>query len=289
MPATSKNKEKHEDYETFIEKFKPKKTTDDCYTPPEVYNVVLDYCRKMFDIEDADIRRPFRPGGDYQAEAADYSDNVVVIDNPPFSILAKIVRFYQEHHIKYFLFAPTLTLYSSNPNSSSICTDVKIIYKNGANVNTSFLTNLFATPQTRTEPALVRALRNVQDKKKASSPRYRYPPEVITSALFTKLCGLGVQLTIPLSECHFIRALSSQRRHRKALYGGGYIISERAAAERAAAEKAAAEKAAAEQTAAENFHVWALSEEERAICRSLNPQSYTCAIEQSSDNNPPTK
>lgn len=24
-----------DDYESFVEKFKPKKTTDDCYTPPQ--------------------------------------------------------------------------------------------------------------------------------------------------------------------------------------------------------------------------------------------------------------
>ena len=29
------------DYEGFVEKFKPKKTTDDCYTPPAVYDYVL--------------------------------------------------------------------------------------------------------------------------------------------------------------------------------------------------------------------------------------------------------
>ena len=29
----------NESYEDFVEKFKPKKTTDDCYTPPGVYAV----------------------------------------------------------------------------------------------------------------------------------------------------------------------------------------------------------------------------------------------------------
>lgn len=28
------NIEENKEYETFVEKFKPKKTTDDCYTPP---------------------------------------------------------------------------------------------------------------------------------------------------------------------------------------------------------------------------------------------------------------
>ena len=35
MAATSQCKDKFEDYEGFVDKFKPKKTTDDCYTPPE--------------------------------------------------------------------------------------------------------------------------------------------------------------------------------------------------------------------------------------------------------------
>ena len=34
MPVTSQNQEKFNDYEGFVEKFKPKRTTDDCYTPP---------------------------------------------------------------------------------------------------------------------------------------------------------------------------------------------------------------------------------------------------------------
>lgn len=28
-------------YDEFVDKFKAKKTTDDCYTPPEVYNAIL--------------------------------------------------------------------------------------------------------------------------------------------------------------------------------------------------------------------------------------------------------
>lgn len=30
-----------ETYEQFVDKFKPKKTTDDCYTPPAVMDVVI--------------------------------------------------------------------------------------------------------------------------------------------------------------------------------------------------------------------------------------------------------
>ena len=34
---------KSKTYEEFVEKFKPKKTTDDCMTPPEIYEVVKDW------------------------------------------------------------------------------------------------------------------------------------------------------------------------------------------------------------------------------------------------------
>ena len=31
------------EYAAFVEKFKPKKTTDDCYTPENIYNAVRDW------------------------------------------------------------------------------------------------------------------------------------------------------------------------------------------------------------------------------------------------------
>ena len=98
------------DYEGFVEKFKPKKTTDDCYTPEGVYNAVVEYVRSITDMSDKEIVRPFYPGGDY--ENYDYPDNAVVVDNPPFSIISKIARFYLDRGIKFFLFAPHLTLLS---------------------------------------------------------------------------------------------------------------------------------------------------------------------------------
>ena len=47
--AVAKNASKKSlftDYEGFVDKFKPKKTTDDCYTPAEVYGAVLNYVKK---------------------------------------------------------------------------------------------------------------------------------------------------------------------------------------------------------------------------------------------------
>lgn len=77
-----------ESYEEFVEKFKPKKTTDDCYTPPSIYAVIRDWTCKEYGIDPAKIVRPFYPGGDY--ENFDYPEGAVVLDNPPFSILPRI-------------------------------------------------------------------------------------------------------------------------------------------------------------------------------------------------------
>lgn len=99
-----------ETYEEFVEKFKPKKTTDDCYTPPGVYAVIKDWACKEYGIDPAKIVRPFYPGGDY--ENFDYPEGAVVLDNPPFSILSRICGFYLDRGIPFFLFAPSLTALS---------------------------------------------------------------------------------------------------------------------------------------------------------------------------------
>lgn len=80
----------NETYEHFVNKFKPKKTTDDCYTPGPVYDYIADWVSDKFNLSQDNFIRPFYPGGDFESE--DYTGKVVV-DNPPFSILTKIVRF----------------------------------------------------------------------------------------------------------------------------------------------------------------------------------------------------
>lgn len=129
---------KGETYEEFVEKFKPKCTTDDCYTPPEIYEVVLNWAKKHLPIEGREVVRPFYPGGDYQAY--NYPENCVVIDNPPFSIFAKICDWYNEHGISFLLFAPGLTSIRDGYTFIGAC--APITYENGANVNTSFVTNI---------------------------------------------------------------------------------------------------------------------------------------------------
>ena len=57
---------KGETYEEFINKFKPKKTTDDCFMPPEVYEVIKAWACKEYGIDNGQIVRPFWPGKDYK-------------------------------------------------------------------------------------------------------------------------------------------------------------------------------------------------------------------------------
>ena len=52
-----------DEYKRFVDKFKPKKTTDDCYTPENIYNAVKEWACKEYGINPKNIVRPFYPGG----------------------------------------------------------------------------------------------------------------------------------------------------------------------------------------------------------------------------------
>lgn len=134
---------KSKTYEEFIEKFKPKLTADDCATPELVYDAVLGWVVKEYGIDPQCVVRPFWPGLDYQQQ--EYPDGCVVVDNPPFSILSKICEWYLDRNIKFFLFAPSLTALSGKNvcmRMNHIICDADIVYENGANVRTAFVTNL---------------------------------------------------------------------------------------------------------------------------------------------------
>lgn len=266
MAGTSQNKKKFEDYEGFVEKFKPKKTTDDCYTPQPVYNALLKWIdENVMPLSGVEIVRPFYPGGDY--EHFDYKPEAVVIDNPPFSILSKICRFYNTHGIKYFLFAPTLSLFSSPlPSETYIVAYATIRYENGATVNTSFRTNMI-TDDTR---IMLRGdlKKIIEAENPTTAKKVRkiiYPDNVISAATLGRLVSRGIIWSIPASDTHFIRRLDNSG----GVYGGGYLLSERAASERAVLERTETERAAAEQIAVERAESVILSDREWQIIKSL--------------------
>ena len=227
------------EYNAFVNKFKPKKTTDDCYTPEPVYNAVRDYVCERWNIDPAKIVRPFWPGGDY--ERFEYAPDCVVLDNPPFSIVSKIEKFYIAHNIKFFLFSPGLTMFSSAFPLSYICLGIGIYYANGACVNTGFAHNLDAVPVLEACPELYARIDAANEYPKTKNPvrKLSLPLEIITAARLNYLAGHGVAFRLPVANCQFVRKCDNLP---SGIFGGGYLVGKKAAAERAAAERAAAER-----------------------------------------------
>ena len=156
-----------EEYAAFVEKFKPKKTTDDCYTPPNIFEAVAGWVCDEYGIRPEQIVRPFWPGGDY--ERFPYTDDSVVIDNPPFSILAEIVRFYCENGVRFFLFAPSLTLFTAvECDVTYIAAGCSITYENGAVVSTGFITNMDREYRFRTAPELWKRVKEADDENRSA-------------------------------------------------------------------------------------------------------------------------
>lgn len=214
---------KDEEYKEFEEKFKPKATTDDCFTPPKVYETIKNWVLEEYGYTEADIVRPFYPGGDYQS--FDYPPGCIVLDNPPFSIENEIVKFYNARGIKYFLFAPTLTLFTNlkQPDTNGVVCKINIIYENGANVNTSFLTNL-GEWKVRTAPELNNAVKECQ-KQENTLPKYEFPPNVITSARLSPYTS-RLDIRVRPDECEFIDTLEESKTR---IFGGGILLSDSAA------------------------------------------------------------
>ena len=228
-----------QDYEEFVEKFKPKKTTDDCYTPKAVFDIVLDYVNGITPLDGRQIVRPFYPGADFTK--CDYPEGCIVIDNPPFSIYSKIVRWFLEREIDFFLFAPGLTQRVACADVCYVATMAEVTYENGAVVRTSFTTNLIKDYRLMTAPKLADELRKASKKPTKGQPIvYEYPDNLITLSLMGKLNQRGIEFSVRKDECAEVSNIDALRRNKKSLFGGGFLLAERAAAERAAAERAAA-------------------------------------------------
>lgn len=82
------------------------------------------------------------------------------------------------------------------------------------------------------------------------------PEQVVTAAILQRWAAHGVEFKVRRCDCMPISRLDGQREKGDAIFGGGLLLSERAAAERAAAERAAAER-------------WMLSDREKALVAEL--------------------
>ena len=243
------SKEKFHNYDAFVDKFVTKRTTDDCYTPEPVYRAVLDFVGTIVDLEGREIVRPFWPGADFAK--ADYPDGCIVVDNPPFSILARIIHWYCERGIRFFLFAPALTLFTAlDCDVTYVIADAVIKYANGATVHTGFIHNIPSDLRIDCNVDLAAAIDKAQAEPSKSKRRFVYPDNLVTAAILGKLVNHSTPFQVRKSDCVAVSGIDNAKRSRD-IFGGGFLLSTRAAAERAAAERAAAERAAAERAAVE--------------------------------------
>lgn len=256
-----------ETYEEFVEKFKPKKTTDDCMTPPLIYDTVRDWACARYNIDPSRIVRPFWPGGDY--ENYTYPEGCVVLDNPPFSILSKICEFYLDRGISFFLFAPSLTAFSCRSivmRVNHIICDANVVYENGAVVKTSFVTNMDGDTVAQTAPHLTdlinEAVKTLEKQSVRELPTYCYPDHVLTAAMLWKYSKYGIEFSVHRGDCEFVPRLDAQKAIGKTIYGGGLLLSDRRAAERAAAERAAENM--------RSVYKWELSDRERELIAKMS-------------------
>ena len=157
-----------------------------------------------------------------------------------------------------------MTLFSNErPGCNHVVANANIIYDNGAKINTSFTTNM-GNAKIHVSGELNRRIREAQKRAKRGRtkklPKYVYPMNVCSAALLGKIAERGIELRIRTEDVQFIRTLDAQRVEGKTIFGGGCLLSDRAAAERAAAERAAAVDAIK----------WGLSDRERAIIEEMN-------------------
>lgn len=261
--------EDNDEYLAFLDKFELKKTTDDCYTPENIYEVVANYVSEHYGCEKRKFIRPFYPGGDYQKEK--YGPQSIVVDNPPFSIISQICRWYSEKNIKFFLFAPSLTSMSIK-SAQKIVVGVDIIYANKANVNTSFVTNMDEY-EIRSAPDLYEKI-NEENKKNIAKlrkvlPIFKYPKELVRVTDIEKFSRNGIAFAVKKNSCVRINKLDSQK-GKTGIFGSAYLISQTALASREKAEielEKQREKDSKKQREIEQRFV--LSERERKIVESL--------------------
>lgn len=197
--------DKFNDYDGFVEKFKPKKTTDDCYTPQPVYDVVRDWVdQNVVSLKGRRIVRPFYPGGDFTQ--VDYKPGDIVLDNPPFSILAKICDWYHARGIDFFLFAPCLTLFSKKTEWVSFVYGGQIIYENGASIPTGFITNMIEDDRVIVDGDFSVELERTSRRgapKAVRKPKY-FPVEVLSSGRLAKFAKSGMKYKIKKKDSVFV-------------------------------------------------------------------------------------
>ena len=266
------------DYESFVAKFAENpKTTDDTFTPRDVYEAVLQYVGEVVDLSDKVILRPFFPGGDYRN--AEYPENGIVIDNPPFSIFTEIVKFYTAMRIPFFLFGQGKTIMCCVKYCTAVIVTDLLTYENGARIYTNFASNLFGDTIIMTAPRLNDLIFSCPSQNvKANLAQYNYPPELLSFSQMQTICRGGVEFAVKREDCQIVKNLDN---HPKSLFGEHLLLSSAKTKEKESAKTLAKEQAQRKAMGAANIRSCVklengfipLSDRERKIIERLNQQS----------------
>lgn len=195
------------DYDAYVAKFRDlPKTTDDTYTPEDVYRVLLSWLDPY--IVGRRVVRPFFPGGDY--EATDYPDGCVVVDNPPFSRQIEIVRWYAARQIPFFLFCHGMTAFDLIPHATVVVIGGDMRFANGAMICVNFASNLFGDVACMTAPELRRLFDacDSQAKDRMVRTKTSWPENMLAINELSKLSRGGVELSIPRGDYRIFRTQS---------------------------------------------------------------------------------
>lgn len=241
MLGQSSNPIVFNDYESFIKRFTENpKTTDECWTPNDVYEAVLTYVRSIHDMTDKVVLRPFFPNGDY--ENADYPSNGVVIDNPPFSIFLKVIKFYTDRDIPFFLFGPGLTIGNACKYCTAVIIGEQMVFTNGAKIRVNFATNLLGDTLIATSAKLTKLLSECpsQQGSSRSLPKHIYPQNLLSISDFQTIAGGDDDFCLRRDEVYLTTKVAG-----RVLFGCHFITSTAQAKKAAQAKEAAQAKKAA--------------------------------------------
>lgn len=212
-------------------------SADECYTPPSVYDTVLNYAVERYNLQGKHIVRPFIPGGAFQKYV--YAKNDVVIDNPPFSMTTKIVNWYIDNNIPFFLFVNGLYGVSLsrgiNRKATVIVTNANVSFYNKGSekrIKLGFVTNL--EPKNiviRGDASLTKRLNGLVNKK--SFKRFRYPENFLKNSDILSALQRNVELKLTTDNCMFEdnldyhKAQTRDTSQRLSVFGGGYLVNDK--------------------------------------------------------------
>lgn len=224
------HQEGNDEYNNFVDKFKDKFTTDDCFTPSNVYDEIVKFIENEYKVKKENFVRPFYPGGDYQNYS--YKKDSIVVDNPPFSLYNEIVKFYVKNNIKFFLFGNGLTILSTKiKDITYIVNDLRIEYQNGVQVNTNFVTNLEKGDiLIRTAHELAKNVDKVNKintrKLKNGYKEYKYPRNLLGVSDIKARARNKEDIFINKNKCEFIDYLYDDNKTKTKQFGTKLIVSD---------------------------------------------------------------